>query len=76
MAGGIASYHGGMAMTLRLTEEETEALRRTAEREHRSMQDVARSAVVEYTTRRERRREEILQDVVTEHAGLLRRLAE
>jgi predicted transcriptional regulator len=37
-----------MAMTLRLTDDETEALRRRAELESRSMQDVARQAVREY----------------------------
>ena len=37
-----------MAMTLRLTEEEQETLRRRAQRESRSMQDVARQAVREY----------------------------
>lgn len=35
-------------MTLRLTDDETEALRRRAERESRSMQDVARQAVRDY----------------------------
>jgi uncharacterized protein (DUF1778 family) len=45
-----------MAMTLRLTAEETEALRRRAALEGRSMQEVAREAVrgyVEQTSRRE-----------------------
>ena len=37
-----------MAMTLRLTDDESEALRRRAELESRSMQDVARQAVREY----------------------------
>jgi len=37
-----------MAMTLRLTDDEAEALRRRAELESRSMQDVARQAVREY----------------------------
>lgn len=41
-----------MAMTLRLTPEETEALRRQAEAEHRSMQEVVREAVREYVMRR------------------------
>lgn len=40
-------------MTLRLTEEETEALRRAAETEGRSMQEVARSAIRDYVGRRE-----------------------
>lgn len=37
-----------MAMTLRLDEGETDALRRRAALEHRSMQDVARQAVRDY----------------------------
>lgn len=37
-----------MAMTLRLTDEETEALRAQAEREGRSMQIVARAAIRQY----------------------------
>ena len=41
-----------MAMTLRLTDEETAALRAQADAEHRSMQDVAREAVREYVERR------------------------
>jgi predicted transcriptional regulator len=36
-----------MAMTLRLSDEETEALRRQAEREGRSMQEVARAAIAD-----------------------------
>lgn len=35
-----------MAMTLRLSDEETELLRRQAEREHRSMHEVVRLAVM------------------------------
>jgi predicted transcriptional regulator len=38
-----------MAMTLRLTPEETEQLRRYARRRGRSMQDVAREAIVTMT---------------------------
>ena len=37
-----------MAMTLRLSDDEAEALRRRAEFEGRSMQEVARQAVREY----------------------------
>jgi hypothetical protein len=37
-----------MAMTLRFTDEETEAMRAQAERESRSMQAVARAASREY----------------------------
>jgi hypothetical protein len=52
---GRGRYQSGiilrMAMTLRLTEDEAEALRMQAEVEHRSMQDVAREAVREYIVR-------------------------
>jgi predicted transcriptional regulator len=61
-------------MTLRLTSAETEALRDTARREHRSMQEVARSAIDEYVTRRTRRRDAHLATIVHEDADLLRRL--
>ena len=44
-----------MAMTLRLTDQETEALRRRAELEGRSMQDVARQAVRDYIERNSKR---------------------
>lgn len=63
-----------MPMTLRLTPAETEALRETAKREHRSMQDVARAAIGEYVARRTSRRDAYLQAIVTEDAELLRRL--
>jgi predicted transcriptional regulator len=65
-----------MPMTLRLTPAETEALRETARREHRSMQEVARSAIDEYVTRRVRRRDEHLAAIVHEDAELLRRLGD
>jgi hypothetical protein len=41
-------YHVFMAMTLRLSDEQTEALRRKAEAEHRSMQQVALAAIDAY----------------------------
>lgn len=53
-----------MAMTLRLTEEETEALRLRAARESRSMQDVARQAVRDYIETNSRA--ELLDDVLNE----------
>jgi len=65
-------------MTLRLTEEETEALRRQAEREHRSMQEVVRLAVldrIEHMDRTERIRE-TTEYVLQRDAEALRRLAE
>jgi len=63
-----------MPMTLRLIPEETEALRETARRERRSMQEVAREAISSYVTSRAPRREELLARIVIEDADLLRRL--
>jgi hypothetical protein len=65
-----------MAMTLRLTDDESAALRDEAEREGRSMQDVARAAVREYVTRRGTARlvDDELQYVVTTYAEALDRL--
>jgi predicted transcriptional regulator len=63
-----------MPMTLRLTPEETEALREAARRERRSMQEIARQAIGEYVTRRGRRRDAHLADILREDAELLRRL--
>lgn len=65
-------------MTLRLTDDETDALRRRAAREGRSMQDVARSAVREYIDQSSRR--ELLDDVLDQqlprYSEALRRLGE
>jgi predicted transcriptional regulator len=65
-----------MAMTLRLTEDETEALRRRAELEHRSMQDVARQAIREYVERTSRREllDRVLDDELPRYAEALERL--
>ena len=67
-----------MAMTLRLNEEQTEALRRRAEKEGRSMQQVALSAVDDYLIRAE---DDELTDRLAKRgaerfAELLRRLGE
>ena len=51
-----------MAMTLRLTDDETDALRRRADLEGRSMQEVARQAVREYVETHSRA--ELLQQVL------------
>lgn len=63
-----------MAMTLRLTEAETQALRETAEREHRSMQEVARGAIREYVSRRTHVRDEAIARIAREDAALIDRL--
>jgi predicted transcriptional regulator len=61
-------------MTLRLTPEETQALREMARRERRSMQDIARTAIAAYISQRARRRDEHLRAIVAEDAELLHRL--
>lgn len=65
-----------MAMTLRLTDDEAEALRMQAEIEHRSMQDVAREAVREYVARHAHlaRVDEALNVLTPRYAELLDRL--
>jgi hypothetical protein len=67
-----------MAMTLRLTDNETDALRRRAQREGRSMQDVARAAVREYIDRTSRQEllDEVLDEELPRFAEALRRLGE
>jgi plasmid stability protein len=62
-------------MNLRLTDEETEALRRRAEQEGRSMQDVARTAIREYVGDRRSRLAAAIEKVRTEDAELLDRLS-
>ena len=65
-----------MAMTLRLTKEESDALRTRAELEGRSMQDVARDAVRSYveTHSRRERLERVLDDELPRYSEALRRL--
>ena len=67
-----------MAMTLRLDDAQTEALRRRAEREGRSMQQVALAAIDDYLMRVED--DALTQDLAAQGAArfadLLRRLGE
>ena len=63
-----------MAMNLRLTDDETEALRRRAASEGRSMQDIARQAIAEYVADRPSRLSAAIDRVRTEDAELLDRL--
>jgi Ribbon-helix-helix protein, copG family len=67
-----------MAMTLRLDERETEALRRRAEREGRSMQEVARQAVRDYIERTSRREllDQVLDEELPRYAEALHRLGQ
>jgi predicted transcriptional regulator len=65
-----------MAMTLRLDEQETEALRKRADREGRSMQDVARQAVRDYIERMSKREllDSVLDGELPRYAEALERL--
>lgn len=65
-----------MAMTLRLSEEQTARLRAVAKREGISMHAALLKAVDDYLDRRTMRRDELLGRIVEEHEGLLRRLTE
>lgn len=67
-----------MAMTLRLTDDETQALRMQADVEQRSMQDVARAAVREYIARRGHaaRVDAALDELTPRYAQLLARLGD
>jgi predicted transcriptional regulator len=64
-----------MAMNLRLSEAEAEALRRKAEQEGRSMQEVARDAIRQYTSDRTARLAAAIERVRTEDVELLERLS-
>ena len=63
-----------MAMTLRLTDEQTAALRATAEREGRSMHETVIRAVDEYVTKREQKRDALIKRILDEDREALGRL--
>jgi predicted transcriptional regulator len=65
-----------MAMTLRLTDEETALLRRQAEREGRSMHEVVRLVIQERIARQDHtdRVRQAARRVVTQHRETLDRL--
>ena len=67
-----------MAMTLRLADDETEALRRRAELEHRSMQEVARHAIREYVESHSRAEllDQVLDEELPRYAEALERLGQ
>ena len=69
-------YHRAVAMTLRLTDDEADALRRQADAEQRSMQDVAREAIREYVARRSHlaRVDDALDVLTPRYSDLLDRL--
>lgn len=65
-----------MAMTLRLTDDESDALRMRATHEGRSMQDVARTAIRDYVDRTSRREllDRVLDDELPRYAEAIERL--
>ena len=71
-------YHGLVAMTLRLTSEQTEALRRRAAKEDRSMQQVALAALDDDLMRVEDDEvtDRLARQGAERYAELLRRLGE
>lgn len=68
-------YHSLMAMNLRLTDAESDALRAKAEQEGRSMQEVARTAIAQYVSGRPERLRGAIERVRDEDRELLDRLA-
>jgi predicted transcriptional regulator len=64
-----------MAMNLRLSDAEAEALRHKAEQEGRSMQEVAKAAIAEYVSDRPARLKAAIARVRDDDAELLARLA-
>lgn len=65
-----------MAMTLRLSDEQTAKLRAAAERDGISMHAAVMKAVDDYLDRRTARRDEIIDRIFTERADLFRRLSD
>ncbi len=62
-------------MNLRLTDAQTEALRKRAKDEGRSMQEIAVQAIEEYVSDRPTRLRDAIERVRTEDAELLDRLS-
>lgn len=67
-------YRSDVAMNLRLSDVEAEALRRKAQQDGRSMQEVARAAIAEYVSERPQRLRTAVERVRLEDAELLARL--
>ena len=62
-------------MNLRLSDEDTQALRARAEQEGRSMQEVVKAAIAEYVSERPQRLRAAVERVRAEDQELLDRLA-
>ncbi|MHA6801430.1 DUF6290 family protein [Bounagaea algeriensis] len=67
-----------MPMTLRLSDDEADALRERADHESRSMQDVARQAVREYVENHSRAEllDQVLDEELPRYAEALERLGQ
>ncbi len=65
-----------MAMTLRLTDDETESLRRAAEADGVSMQEFARKAIAASVDAWARTRDTFLADFAVQNRSLLDRLGQ
>ena len=65
-----------MAVTPRLTDEETEALRAVAKCEGKSTNEVARTAIRRYTHLDVEWRDRVIDEIATRDAELLDRLAQ
>lgn len=63
-------------MNLRLTPEQTKALKRAAAEDGISMQEAALRAIDSYTSRRQATLRETIEKIRTEDAELLRRLSQ
>lgn len=63
-----------MIIALRLSEQEAQALQRTADREGCSLEDAARTAVLEYTSGWRRERVRLLETILEQDSAVLRRL--
>jgi Family of unknown function (DUF6290) len=78
LSGIISDTIMRMAMTLRLADDETDALRRRAELEQRSMQEVARQAIREYVENHSRTEllDQVLDEELPRYAEALERLGQ
>ena len=68
-------YHPRMAMNLRLSDDQTQALREFAAREGISMQEAALTAIDEYLSQRNGRLKSAIERIKSEDKELLDRLA-
>jgi len=69
-------YHFPMAMNLRLSPKQADALRKTAAQDGISMQEAALAAIDAYTSRRNQRLKDAINRIATEDSELLKRLAQ